>query len=80
MKNLNKFNKIPSHHITFPVALPLVHFIGLIIQHSFIVTQHSLIGYATQHSFIGYVTQHSLTGHMTQHSLTMLHDLAQFNW
>jgi hypothetical protein len=56
--------------VTFSVALSPAHFIGPMTQHSFIATQHSLIGHATQHSFIGCVTQHSLTGRMTQHSLT----------
>ncbi len=65
MKNLDKFSKIPSCHVTFSVALPPASFIGS-------MTQHSFIGHMTQQRFIGHRTQQTYIGHtnycMTQPS------------
>ena len=56
IKNSDKFSKIPSHHVTFPVALSPASFIGLM------TTQHSCTGLMTQPSFIGLMTQPSFIG------------------
>ncbi len=65
IKNLDKFSKIPSCHVTFSVALPPASFIGS-------MTQHSFIGHMTQQRFIGHRTQQTYIGHtnycMTQQS------------
>ena len=79
IKNSDKFNKIPSHHVTFFVALPPFNFIGHVTHQSFtglmthqsstgLMTQQSLnlIGHMTQHNFIDYTTQQTFIGHTTQ--------------